>query len=75
MTRVVKAWADKSRVELRSGRRVRSAPQPSMSRLGLRLTPHGYLLLEQADEAAGLEAESAARVDRLPTLTPPLVTA
>ncbi len=62
MTQVVKAWADKSRVELRSGRSVRSIPQPSMSRLGLRLTPHGYLLLEQADDAADLEAGSAARL-------------
>ncbi len=62
MTQVVKAWADKSRVELRSGRSVRSVPQPSMSRLGLRLTPHGYLLLEQADDAADLVAGSAARL-------------
>ena len=62
MTQVAKAWTDKSRVELRSGRSVRSASPPSMSRLGLRLTPHGHLLLEQADDAADLEAGSAARL-------------
>ena len=33
-----------------------------MSRLGLRLTPHGHLLLEQADNAADLEVGSAARL-------------
>jgi len=33
-----------------------------MSHLGLRLTPHGHLLLEQADDAADLEAGSAARL-------------
>jgi len=62
VTQVVKAWADKSRVELQSGRSVRSVPPPSMSRLGLRLTPHGHLLLEQADDAADLKAGSAARL-------------
>jgi len=33
-----------------------------MSRLGLRLTPHGHLLLEQAEDAADLEVGSAARL-------------
>jgi len=62
VTQVVKAWANKSRVELRSRQSVRSVSPPSMSRLGLRLTPHGHLLLEQADDAPDLEAGSAARL-------------
>ncbi len=33
-----------------------------MSHLGLRLTPHGHLVLEQADDAPGLDPTSAARL-------------
>jgi len=33
-----------------------------MSHLGLRLTPHGHLLSDQADEAPGLDAVTAARL-------------
>ena len=35
-----------------------------MSHLGLRLTPHGHLVLEQADDAPGLEPTIAARLAR-----------
>ena len=62
MTQVAKAWTDKSRVELRSRGNVRSASPPSVSRLGLRLTPHGRLLLEQTDDAPDLEVGRAARL-------------